>query len=82
MMQAISDPSLKFPEVTQASEATVLWPMRVFLAGCAWLQQRIKVTSDGHIERHRRKQLARDHHAPLPGDVNIIELRRRESTPH
>lgn len=54
--------------------------MTFFLAGCVWLQQRILVTRAGHIERHRRKQLAREHHAPLPGDIKIVELRRREST--
>jgi len=54
--------------------------MRLFLAGCVWLQQRILVTSAGHIERHRRKQLAREHAIPPPGDVKIIELRRREVT--
>ena len=53
---------------------------QLFLAGCVWLQQRILTTSSGHIERHRRKQFAREHKIPPPGDVKIIELRRREST--
>lgn len=55
---------------------------RFFLAGCVWLQQRILVTSVGHIERHRRKQFAREHHISPPADVKVVELRRRESTPH
>jgi hypothetical protein len=49
------------------------------LAGCAWLQQRILTWSNGHVERHRRKQLAREHNAPLPSDVKVIQLRRLES---
>jgi hypothetical protein len=59
--------------------ADVLDAMRFFLAGCVWLQQKILVTSEGHVERHRRKQLAREHHVPPPADVKIIELRRKES---
>lgn len=71
------------PADTDATDAgTVRAALTLFLAGCVWLQQRILVTSHGPIERHRRKQLAREYHVPLPGDVNIIELRRRESTPH
>lgn len=55
---------------------------RFFLAGCTWLNQRIVTTSYGHIERHRRKQLAREHNAPLPSDVKVIQLRRAESQSH
>lgn len=62
------------------TEAECRTLLQLFMAACVWLQQRILVTSTGHIERHRRKQLAREHNAPLPGDVKIIELRRREST--
>lgn len=53
---------------------------RMLAAGCAWLQQRVAVMSSGPIERHRRKQLARENDAPLPSDVRVIQLRRAEST--
>lgn len=53
--------------------------MRFLLAACAWLQQRIVTISRGVVERHRRKQLAREHEAPLPSDVKVIQLRRLES---
>lgn len=52
---------------------------RFLLAACAWLQQRVVTVSSGHVERHRRKQLAREHNAPLPSDVKVIQLRRMES---
>jgi hypothetical protein len=52
------------------------------LAANAWLRQRILVSSDGPIERHRRKQIARDHNVLPPTDVKVIELRRVESHPH
>lgn len=52
---------------------------RFFIAACTWLQQRIMVFSSGPIERHRRKQLAREHNAPIPSDVKVIQLRRSES---
>ena len=55
---------------------------RFVAAGCLWLQQRIVTTASGPVERHRRKQLAREHDAPLPSDVKVIELRRTESAPH
>lgn len=54
--------------------------LRVFVAGCVWLQQRICISSSGHIERHRRKQLARETNAPVPSDVKVIQLRRMESS--
>ncbi len=54
--------------------------MRFVLAGIAWLNQRIAVTSHGHVERHRRKQLAREHRhlPPLSSDVQVVALRRVE----
>lgn len=51
---------------------------RLFLAGHAWLNQRILLVSSGHIERHRRKQLAREN-GPTVSDVKVIQLRRAES---
>jgi len=53
--------------------------MRFVIAAAAWLRQRILVTSDGHVERHRRKQLAREFDTPVASTVKIIELRRLES---
>ncbi len=49
---------------------------RFFLAGCAWLTQRVVTEESGHIERHRRKQLAREH--GLLSTVKVIHLRRSE----
>ncbi len=69
-------------EQKEALEASICLACRFFLAGCVWLQQRIITTTGGHVERHRRKQLAREHNAPLPSDVKIIQLRRAESVPH
>lgn len=54
---------------------------RFFVAGCLWMHQRIVTMSAGPVERHRRKQLAREHDAPLPPDVKVIQLRRSESHP-
>lgn len=56
---------------------------RFFLAGCAWLQQRVVVSSVGHVERHRRKQLARENDADVVSEIKVIELRRteRQSSP-
>jgi len=51
---------------------------RFVLASSAWLRQRIAVTSSGHIERHRRRQLTREHDAVLT-DVKVVQLRRSES---
>ena len=57
---------------------------RFFFAALSWLEQKILTVSSGHIERHRRKQLAREHQAPIPSDVKVITLRRAESSraPH
>lgn len=55
---------------------------RFFLAGCAWLAQRIVTIGSGRIERHRRKQLAREHDSPLPSDVKVVQLRRVEAESH
>lgn len=55
---------------------------RFYLAGSAWLQQRVVSTGIGNIERHRRKQLQREHDQPLPSEIKVIQLRRSESQPH
>lgn len=54
---------------------------RFILAAKTWLGQRVVVSVSGHIERHRRKQIAREHDAHV-SDVKIIQLRRAESRPH
>lgn len=64
---------------TRAASLTI-W--RFFMAATTWLQQRILETSFGHLERHHRKRLAREHQTPLPSDVKIVELRRTEHEPH
>ena len=56
---------------------------RFVAASQAWLNQRYLVETAGPVERHRRKQLAREYalEAPWMSDVKVIHLRRRESTP-
>lgn len=49
---------------------------RFILAGLAWLNQKVLVTADGHIERHRRKDFAR-RIKPIEG-VRVVQLRRNE----
>lgn len=53
--------------------------LRFILAASVWLDQRILALGSGHIERHRRKQLAREYNAPLTSDVKVVQLRRFES---
>lgn len=55
---------------------------RFILAAMVWLRQRVVISSEGLIERHRRKQLARDLDVPLPSDVKVIQFRRSESQPN
>lgn len=55
---------------------------RIVIAALAWMQQRIISTDSGHIERHRGKQIAREHDVAPPADVKIIQLRRVESQLH
>jgi hypothetical protein len=61
----------------QATIEVVEMMARFWLAGAIWLQQRILVYSQGHVERHARKRLERQAGRILP-DVQVIELRRRE----
>lgn len=53
---------------------------RFFIAGCVWIQQTILVQSKGTIERHARKRMDKAQVFTRPlSDVQIIQLRRRES---
>ena len=52
---------------------------RFLLAASAWLRQRVVVLSEGHIERHRRKQIAREYAVPPPAAVQVVQLRRPEA---
>lgn len=54
---------------------------RFVSAASVWLTQKILSMSSGHVERHRRKQLAREHGLNV-SDVKIVQLRRSESQPH
>lgn len=85
MVLDITDPAKPFDELPQRPEteqerddvvAMCAYLSRFFLAGCAWLTQRVVTEAVGHIERHRRKQLAREH--GLPPSVKVIQLRRSE----
>lgn len=77
LLSAIEEDAKAQPGIAYAIDA-----VRFFLAACAWLEQRILTIGCGHIERHRRKQLGREHNAPVPSDVKVIELRRAESQGH
>lgn len=56
--------------------------LRFILAASAWLKQRIVSVESGHIERHRRKQLARENGEIPISDVKVVQLRRSESAEH
>ena len=54
---------------------------RFLLAGIAWLNQKVAVTTDGPVERHRRKEITR----VMKRDASIIRvvsLRKAERTAH
>lgn len=57
---------------------------RFVVAANVWLRQRIITTSAGPIERHQRKQLARDLGQDLlpVSDVKVVTLRRPEAPAH
>lgn len=52
---------------------------RLAAAGGAWLRQRLLVIGSGAIERHQRKQIAREYGVPLPSEVKVVSLRAVES---
>ncbi len=53
---------------------------RFILAGMAWVDQRVLVLEDGHIERHRRKAFNRATKQDLTA-AKVVVLRRRLDTP-
>lgn len=55
---------------------------RFVIAACAWLRQRVVSIGLGHIERHTRRRLEREHNVPIPSTVKVIELRRYETQSH
>jgi hypothetical protein len=63
---------------SQEGIAYAIDAIRFFLAASVWLQQRIIIISSSGIERHRRKQIARELKIEPPFDVKVIELRRAE----
>lgn len=46
-----------------------------FLAACVWFKQKILVSSQGHVERHARKRIMREHKETTPPSVRVIALR-------
>jgi len=46
-----------------------------FLSACMWFKQKILVQSAGHVERHARKRLQREHKLAEPPAVRVIALR-------
>lgn len=53
---------------------------RFVLAAFAWLNQKVVVLDDGHIERHRRKEYERVMNRKQP-TIKVIQLRKREDAP-
>lgn len=47
-----------------------------FLQACVWFKQRVVVPVDGHVERHARKRLQKEHKLKEPPQVKVIALRR------
>lgn len=58
---------------------TVVKILLFVLAATAWLAQRVVIYSSGHVERHHRKRLEREHNVSIASDVKVIQLRRSES---
>jgi hypothetical protein len=53
---------------------------RFFAAGCLWVQQRVITYAKTPVERHERKRIEKTHNLDRRlSDVQIIQLRRRES---
>lgn len=53
---------------------------RIFLAGCVWLNQKVAAETKENIERHRRKQFAREHvSVAVEPTIRVIHLRKREA---
>lgn len=48
---------------------------RFFLAACVWFKQKILVSAPGHVERHARKRIEREHKLADPPSVRVIALR-------
>jgi hypothetical protein len=46
-----------------------------FLAACMWFKQKVLVSSQGHVERHARKRIEREHKLKESPSVRIIALR-------
>lgn len=78
-LQNIVDRDLRSDPIIRAGTG-IIW--RFLLAGLTWLQQRIAVTTHGHVERHARKRLEREYHTPIPSTVKVVQLRRTEHAPH
>lgn len=68
------------PERNESITPRAVHLIRFILAADVWLKQRIVSFASGHIERHRRKQIAREHNAPVPHDVKVVQLRRFEQS--
>lgn len=53
--------------------------MQFYIAGCAWLGQKVLVEGAGHVQRTRAKQMERELKLDYrPSNVKVIELRKRE----
>jgi hypothetical protein len=74
-------PGTIYAEKVKASRSAVYEASRFIMASSVWLSQRVISVASGPIERHRKKQLAREYDVPIPSDVKVIQLRRSEHQP-
>lgn len=73
------DGGIRSGETVTVDAATTLAAIEAlsafFLAACVWFKQKILVSSQGHIERHARKRIMREHKQKEAPTVRVIALR-------
>jgi hypothetical protein len=79
--QSVDPRTLAVSDNSDRSNRRSMELLRFVAAASVWLKQRVVSISSGHVERHRRKQLQREHGITV-SDVKVIQLRRTEHEPH
>lgn len=59
-----------------ATENAIVALSKFFMATCVWIRQDIVQLTRGHIERHERKRIQKDHKLAAPPEIQIVALRR------
>jgi hypothetical protein len=68
--------------VIKATLDAALWFSTFFVAGSAWLRQRIIIANAGNVPRQCRRRIQREHKLDAkPQGVLVVELRRTEPNP-